>query len=191
MPARPQCDDQTRVTDQCWTMASPVGPVAMAASQHGITFVDRLPGEDVFVARYRSRFGRDVQWTANPSVELVAAIERLWNGDEHAPPSIDLSGSTPFDIAVLRLGQTIPRGQVRSYRWIAQALGKPTASRAVGGAVARNPVPLLIPCHRVVRGDGVIANYLLGHDAKRALLRLEGVDLAALSNRSWELGFRS
>ncbi|MEO5917984.1 MAG: methylated-DNA--[protein]-cysteine S-methyltransferase, partial [Candidatus Limnocylindrales bacterium] len=69
------------------------------------------------------------------------------------------------------------RGEVRSYGWIAAEIGRPRAVRAVGTALSRNPVPLVVPCHRVVRSDGTIGQYSLGGpDAKRAVLASEGLD---------------
>lgn len=85
----------------------------------------------------------------------------------------DLSGLSAFTRAVLEITARIPYGQVRSYRWIAGQLGKPGASRAVGNALARNPIPIIIPCHRVVRSDGDLGGYALGLHWKRKLLELE------------------
>lgn len=85
----------------------------------------------------------------------------------------DLSGLPLFTQAVLRITAKIPYGEVRCYRWIAQQLGKPKASRAVGNALARNPIPIIIPCHRVIRADGSLGGYALGLDWKRRLLELE------------------
>jgi methylated-DNA-[protein]-cysteine S-methyltransferase len=85
----------------------------------------------------------------------------------------DLSGLPRFTQAVLRITAKIPYGEVRSYRWIAQQIGKPRASRAVGNALARNPIPIIIPCHRVVRTDGSLGGYALGLGWKRRLLELE------------------
>jgi methylated-DNA-[protein]-cysteine S-methyltransferase len=69
-------------------------------------------------------------------------------------------------------------GQVRTYSWIASEIVYPKAVRAVGSALARNPVPVFIPCHRVVRSDGIIGNYGLGGpDAKRSILAAEGLQL--------------
>ena len=72
----------------------------------------------------------------------------------------------------------IPRGQVRSYARIARSLRKPQAARAVGQACGRNPVPLVIPCHRVVASDRTLGGFTGGLDVKRTLLALEGVSLA-------------
>ena len=85
----------------------------------------------------------------------------------------DLDGLPPFTRAVLKAAAQIPYGEVRSYRWIAKKLGRPGASRAVGNALARNPVPIVIPCHRVVRSDGSIGGFALGAGWKRRLLALE------------------
>jgi methylated-DNA-[protein]-cysteine S-methyltransferase len=85
----------------------------------------------------------------------------------------DLDGLPPFTRAVLKVTAQIPYGEVRSYRWIAEKLGKPGASRAVGNALAKNPIPIIIPCHRVVRSDGTIGGFALGTGWKRRLLELE------------------
>jgi methylated-DNA-[protein]-cysteine S-methyltransferase len=85
----------------------------------------------------------------------------------------DLSGLPLFTQAVLKITAKIPYGEVRSYRWVAERLGKPKATRAVGNALARNPIPIIIPCHRVVRADGSLGGYALGLDWKRKLLELE------------------
>lgn len=85
----------------------------------------------------------------------------------------DLGGLPPFTRAVLRITAGIPYGEVRSYRWVAERMGKPRAMRAVGNALARNPIPIIIPCHRVVRSDGTLGGYALGLDWKRRLLDLE------------------
>ena len=86
---------------------------------------------------------------------------------------VDLRRLPPFARAVLRAVIRIPYGEVRSYRWLAQRWGKPKASRAVGNALARNPIPILIPCHRVVRSDGSLGGYALGLSWKKKLLELE------------------
>ena len=85
----------------------------------------------------------------------------------------DLQGLTPFTHAVLKITCRIPYGEVRSYRWIAESVGRPKAARAVGNALARNPVPILIPCHRVVRSNGSLGGYALGSKWKKMLLEME------------------
>lgn len=95
---------------------------------------------------------------------------------------IDLSCLTPFQRRVLQKVRTIPVGQVRSYRWVAQAIGAERAARAVGTALAKNPVPWLIPCHRVIRSDGHLGEYSGGGPSMKAkLLAFEGADLKSLT----------
>lgn len=78
---------------------------------------------------------------------------------------------------MLHAAQTIPKGEVRPYAWIARQIGRPKAVRAVGSALGHNPVPLLIPCHRVTRSDGAVGDYVFGARMKETLLRAEAVDL--------------
>ena len=87
----------------------------------------------------------------------------------------DWTGCAPFQLAVLTAIQRIPRGRVSSYRRIALAIGCPGGARAVGAALAANPVPLLAPCHRVIRENRRLGGFQGGPDLKRALLALEGV----------------
>lgn len=82
---------------------------------------------------------------------------------------------TEFELAVWRLLLKIPRGETRTYGELAAALGRPTAARVVGGAVARNKIAILIPCHRVLPANGRLGGYRWGSDHKRRLLALEGV----------------
>ena len=87
---------------------------------------------------------------------------------------LDLSNLTPFQKKVLGVVKTIPRGEVRTYKWVAERLGKPGAARAVGQALRRNPYPVIIPCHRVICSDRNLGGYLKGIRKKRELLRKEG-----------------
>jgi len=91
----------------------------------------------------------------------------------------DLRYATPFAAEVLRHAQQIPWGHTSSYGDLAKAVGRPGAARAVGQAMAANPMPLLIPCHRVVGTDGSLTGFGGGLEQKRALLRLEGVRVDA------------
>ncbi len=88
--------------------------------------------------------------------------------------SVDLSALTGFRRAVLEAARAIPYGEVRSYGWLAQRVGRPRAARAVGQALARNPVPIVLPCHRVVGGDGGLTGFSGGLEMKRRLLQIEG-----------------
>ena len=85
----------------------------------------------------------------------------------------DIHALPPFARAVLKMTAKIPYGEVRSYEWIARKLGNAKAARAVGNALARNPIPIIVPCHRVVRTDGAIGGFALGAGWKKRLLNLE------------------
>ncbi len=104
---------------------------------------------------------------------------------------LDLWG-TEFQAKVWDLLRSIPYAQTRSYGELAQALGLPKAARAVGGAAGSNPVPLLVPCHRLIKGDGSLGGFGCGLDIKRFLLALEAqVSLSSsASEKAWEKGRR-
>jgi len=80
---------------------------------------------------------------------------------------------TDFEKKVLREVSKIPLGQVRSYKWLAEKIGKPYAYRAVANALAKNPFPLIIPCHRAVKFSSAVGGYSLGRDLKRKIINLE------------------
>jgi len=88
---------------------------------------------------------------------------------------LDLSSGTEFQRKVWLSCRSIPYGETRSYGWIAGQIGKPGASRAVGNALGKNPIPIIIPCHRVLAADGGIGGFSGGLEVKRRLLKLEGV----------------
>ncbi len=82
---------------------------------------------------------------------------------------------TDFEKAVYRATRSIPEGEVRTYKWIARAIGRPRAARAVGNALNKNPYAPAVPCHRVIKSDGSIGGFALGIRAKKRLLAKEGV----------------
>lgn len=92
------------------------------------------------------------------------------------PDPLDPAGATPFRRAVWEAAMSIPWGEVRSYGWLAAALGCPGAARAVGTALGANPLPIIVPCHRVVGAQGTLVGYAGGLEMKRRLLALEGIE---------------
>jgi methylated-DNA-[protein]-cysteine S-methyltransferase len=108
---------------------------------------------------------------------LVESISRYLSGEDVELPTdlLDRSCCSPFQWAVLMAESSISRGFVTSYSRLAAQVGRPRAQRAVGSALARNPFPLVIPCHRTVRRDGSLGGYGGGLPMKRALLQMEGV----------------
>jgi O-6-methylguanine DNA methyltransferase len=141
-----------------------LGPLYVAWNRNGISSVMRTLTGEAFEERFRAHFGRGLRKTREVPCDL---------GD-----TFDLRGVTEFERAVLLKAREIPRGEIRTYGWVASEIGHPTAVRAVGSALRKNPVPVFIPCHRVVRGDGQLGQYALGGtDQKRAILSAEGVEL--------------
>ena len=113
------------------------------------------------------------------------AIGRRLAGDRRVRIDLDLQGIHDFERDVWRKTLEIPRGEVRPYGWIAAEIGRPRAVRAVGTALGHNPVPLVVPCHRVVRSDGMIGQYSLGGPQnKRTILAAEGLDPDVLETQA-------
>jgi methylated-DNA-[protein]-cysteine S-methyltransferase len=108
--------------------------------------------------------------------EAVTRIREYFRGKPvDFEDKLDLSSGTKFQKKVWASCRSIPYGQTRSYGWIARQIGKPGASRAVGNALGKNPIPIIIPCHRVLAADGGIGGFSGGLSAKLRLLKLEGV----------------
>jgi methylated-DNA-[protein]-cysteine S-methyltransferase len=148
----------------------------VAHNNHGVSATMRDTEPDIFERWFTDRVGRLVHRVDELPVRLGKAVAEQISGEHRHTIRYDLRELTPFERAVLEMTQRIPRGEVRPYAWVAREIGHPAAVRAVGSALARNPVPYLIPCHRVVRSDGIIGNYGGGGPvAKRAILALEGM----------------
>lgn len=161
-----------------WVEADgPVGPLYVAFTDRGIIYVcpTGWVGDepDAFAEVFRTRFGRPLRPAARPPTGLGPALRSGRATDLR----YDLRGVGEFDRAVLAKTLEIPKGEVRPYAWIAREIGSPRAVRAAGSALGRNPVPILIPCHRVVRSDGATGNYGFGPALKQELLRFEDVNL--------------
>lgn len=109
--------------------------------------------------------------------DIATAIKRLLEGEEieFSLDVADLSLCTAFQQLVLRAEHRIPRGSISTYQLIAEYLGKRNGARAVGNALANNPFPLIVPCHRAIRSDRYIGGYQGGLEMKRVLLEKEGI----------------
>jgi methylated-DNA-[protein]-cysteine S-methyltransferase len=159
-------------------MNSPLGRLFVAVSERGLCAVDFGGSEADFIARRdpRARLDRDPK-------ALRRTLEQLteyFSGKRAAfDLPVDLSALTPFQRGVLDVACRIAPGQVWTYRRVAKEMGRPKSSRPVGQALAHNPVPIVIPCHRVIASDGSLGGYSggAGLPAKRWLLRLEGAAL--------------
>jgi O-6-methylguanine DNA methyltransferase len=162
------------------TRPSPLGPVFVAFTGQGVSLVDLAGDPARFEAAYRARFGREAAPAEALPPRLAAAVDRALTAGRTRGVPVDLSGLSEFQAAVLHLAAGIPAGEVRPYGWVAREIGRPGSDRAVGNALAANPVPLVVPCHRVVRADGRFGRYSLGADEnKRLLLGAEGLPVEA------------
>jgi O-6-methylguanine DNA methyltransferase len=156
-------------------MASPLGRLYIAASPRGLCSLDFGVSEADFLRGLNplARIAYNLEALSAITQQLQAYFEGV-QGNFELP--LDLEALTPFQVSVLQAARAIPPGQVRTYGQVARAIGKPKAGRAVGQALGRNPIPIVIPCHRVVRSDGGLGGYSGGGglQSKRLLLRLEG-----------------
>ena len=157
---------------------SPIGPLVVAWNGLGVSAVEETDDDATFEANHLARTGRPAHPVERVPDRLAAAIARRLEGDRRVRIDLDLRGHTDFERDVWQKALEIPRGEVRPYGWIAAEIGRPKAVRAVGTALGHNPVPLIVPCHRVVRSDGTIGQYSLGGpENKRTILEAEGLDL--------------
>jgi O-6-methylguanine DNA methyltransferase len=155
--------DAVDLGDHFAAFETALGPVFVAWNRHGVSAVMKTATPEEFAARFQERFGR----LPRPAAALPGTVNQK---------QFDLRSVTEFERAVLLKALEIPRGEVRTYGWIAAEIGHPAAVRAVGSALRKNPVPVLIPCHRVVRSDGHVGEYALGGtEAKRTILAAEGL----------------
>jgi methylated-DNA-[protein]-cysteine S-methyltransferase len=156
-------------------MSSPLGSLYAAVNQRGLCALDFGRSEDDFVKRFDPR----ARLEKNPKAvqSFLAQLREYFAGDRfNFNLPVDISQLTPFQRSVLDAACRIAPGEVWTYHRIAEALGRPRSSRPVGQALAHNPVPIVIPCHRVIASDGSLGGYSGGSGltAKRWLLRLEG-----------------
>ncbi len=154
----------------------PIGPVLLVGKDGVLTGLD-LGFESLEAALERVPTG--AQECPDRFGDLPEKLRRYMDGEcvEFSDVSVDFGVLGPFAESVLRETMNIPFGKLVSYRSLAALAGSPAAARAVGNAMSRNPVPIVVPCHRVVHSDGTIGGYTGGLAIKRRLLELEGIDL--------------
>jgi len=152
---------------------SPVGELVLASSPKGLAAV-LLPGKGKPLDRLRKRFSdSDIDEDLEPNRNAVEQIRGYFSGERKTfDLLLDMRG-TPFQLRVLKAVSKVPYGKTRSYGNIARTVGKPKAFRAVGNTNRTNPIPIVIPCHRIVGSDGSLTGYGGGIPLKAALLRLE------------------
>ena len=146
-------------------------------SEKGLAELD-FPSREALVAPKRSEGGRIPAPIRRWHHATAAALKAVLAGRAAKTlPPLDWSGKTELQKSVWRALRKIRRGQTKSYGEIARAIGKPKAVRAVGGACGANPIPVLVPCHRVLAANGKIGGFSGGLNRKRELLAREGVSL--------------
>ncbi len=164
----------------CLTLGHRWGTAAMATSESGIRALSLLGGQKsldhILQARLGPRLKTISARSGNPHLERVRSwLDALLNQGRYHALSVPLDRlpGTPFQESVWRAVSGIPRGEVKIYADIARMIGSPRASRAVGAANAANPIPPIIPCHRLVGADGGLKGYAGGTAMKRWLLDIE------------------
>jgi methylated-DNA-[protein]-cysteine S-methyltransferase len=166
---------------------SPIGELILAATPGGLREIDF--GANVTDTEFVSRLRRhdvepvrleriaDAAADVRPILERTAAELREYFGGQRSrfDVPLDWGAMAPFQRAVLEATAGVPFGHLETYAGIARRIGKPGATRAVGNALGRNPIPVIVPCHRVIRSDATIGGYTGGLGIKQHLLTLEGI----------------
>lgn len=159
---------------------SPVGELVLVATERGlarVAFHDFNGGEDAIVEAAAKRLGARVLRVPRRLDAARRELEEFFAGERRGfDLALDLAALTNagFGRAILEQTARIPFGETRSYKDVATAAGSPGAVRAAGNALGRNPLPIVVPCHRVLRSGGGLGGYTGGLDVKRTLLRVEG-----------------
>ncbi len=166
---------RTGLADEYTVIEGPTGAAYVAWNARGVTAFVPVAAVGT-AADFEDRHPRGATCVDAPPPRLAKHLERAIATGRLGRLTVDLSSIGEFQRAVLAKCAEIPPGEIRPYGWVAREIGKPGAVRAVGTALGKNPVPVLIPCHRVVRTDGRIGNYAYGSPMKRELLEHEGLD---------------
>ena len=156
---------------------TPIGKLLVAATSRGLCRICFPSESEAHRARWFDRYFSATPWEGEGSSlgEAIRQLIRYFEGRKGSfELPLDLRG-TPFQIQVWRQLLEIPYGTTVSYGEVARAVGNPRASQAVGSAVGRNPVPIVVPCHRVIGHDGSLVGFGGGLPTKVKLLELEGV----------------
>jgi O-6-methylguanine DNA methyltransferase len=166
---------RTGLADEYATVAGPLGPLHVAFNPHGVSAIVPTADDTEFHRIHRRTVGRPAYRASALPPRLAGTLDRALTSGRLGRLRMDLRQLTAFQREVLQVTARIPPGEVRPYGWVAREMGNPDAARAVGSALGRNPVPIAIPCHRVVRSDGSVGEYAFGAAMKTALLEHEGV----------------
>ncbi|MDJ0662992.1 MAG: methylated-DNA--[protein]-cysteine S-methyltransferase [Acidimicrobiia bacterium] len=165
---------RTDLADQFTTVPGPLGTLHVGFTSLGVSSIVPTADEEEFLTSHAARVGR-LAYPGDLPSRLAGQLRRAVESGRLGDLPVDLRVLTPFQRRVLEITATIPPGEIRPYGWVAREMANDGAVRAVGSALARNPVPIAIPCHRVVKSDGSIGNYAFGAAMKRSLLEHEGI----------------
>jgi len=166
--------------DRFSSLNTSIGKIWVGYSTRGISLISLgMRSSREFENYYWKRLHRHVRREIIPK-SYAQAVRKAVAGKKAANVPLDLSSLSSFERTILVCLKQIPLGEVRPYNWLAKECGWPRAARAVGTVMARNPIPFLLPCHRVTPAGGGIGNYGYGSDLKRALLKKEGVPVDEL-----------
>jgi O-6-methylguanine DNA methyltransferase len=158
--------------------SSPIGPLWVALSDLGVVAIDWNMTQADFTRKIQQRFHMNVVYDETRTAEPLRQLSEYLAGNRRQfDLLLDVTAMSPFQLQVLQLTLDIPYGQTSTYKEIAAKLGNPRAARAVGRVEATNPIPLVIPCHRVIGSDGNLHGYggPGGIKLKAWLLKLEQV----------------
>jgi methylated-DNA-[protein]-cysteine S-methyltransferase len=157
---------------------SPVGPLLVAASERGLVRISFDPDPERQLSRLARLGGQRVLRAPLAVDEARRELDDYFAGRRRVfDLSLDLRGTTEFSVRVLRELARVPYGRTSTYGDLARRAGRPAAARAVGMVMNRNPLPIVLPCHRILGASGDLVGYGGGLHVKEALLRLEGVTL--------------
>ncbi|OUD88036.1 Methylated-DNA--protein-cysteine methyltransferase [Clavibacter michiganensis subsp. michiganensis] len=175
-PARRPCEADGALDVGFTTIDSPVGPLLLAATDRGLIRVAySREDHDTVLGDLARRLGPRILRAPKRLDQAARELDEYFAGRRRAfDLPLDRRLSTGFRDRVQRLLPEIPYGSTRTYREVAETAGSPAATRAVGTACSTNPLPVVIPCHRVLRSDGTLGGYIGGLAAKTTLLELEG-----------------
>jgi O-6-methylguanine DNA methyltransferase len=171
---------RTALADEYTVVEGPIGFLHIAFTPLGISAVVPTSDEAEFLDAHARKVGRPAYPVDQLPRKLAGPLIRALETGKLGKLPVDLRQLSEFQRHVLEVTSQIPPGEVRPYGWVAKEMGNDGAVRAVGSALGRNPVPIVIPCHRVVRSDGAVGNYAFGPEMKTHLLQNEGMDPALL-----------
>lgn len=159
---------------------SPLGPLWVAIGPKGVSTIHYgVEPSEWELRRLVRLYGPAVVPDHTRSADLARELDQYFRGKRREfDVAVDLSGLTDFQTKILKATAKIPFGRVGTYRSVARTAGNEKAARAAGGALNANPIPIVVPCHRVVGSSGSLVGYAGGLDVKRRLLAIEGAEIS-------------